>query len=509
MERWILMARQIGAVAWRKRWLFVATSWVVCLLGWTAVSFVPDIYESQARLYVDTDAILTPLLHGLAIDTATANQLELMQKTLLSRPNLDKLVSTTDLEIGVTTPQAREALIAGLGQEIKVTAEARNLFTVRYRNKKPRLARDVVASLVNIFLEGATGSNRSEMANAQRFLNEQITAYEAQLRAAEQRRADFRKQYLDILPLESNGGVSRLESARANVRELETGLRDALAKRTALQEETRTTPALISAGMIGTAGAPATAAGQLAVAEAKLADLRTKYTEQHPDVVGTRQLVESLRQAARSSSAAPVATGGGGISNPVYEQIKVRLVETEANVASLQSRLEVARKDLDQMEQLARAAPQVEAQYENLDRDYNVIRKNYDELLARRESSRITAAADTGADKVRMRIIDPPQITNNPISPNRLLLYSAVLMAGFATAVGVGILLHQTDRSVQNLEALREFGFPVLGGISMVESAKKAKFSLQQAGVAIAVFTLVIVYGGLVTRVLSKARFLL
>jgi hypothetical protein len=75
--------------------------------------------------------------------------------------------------------------------------------------------------------------------------------------------------------------------------------------------------------------------------------------------------------------------------------------------------------------------------------------------------------------------------------------------------VGVGILLHQTDRSVQNLEALREFGFPVLGGISMVESAKKAKFSLQQAGVAIAVFTLVIVYGGLVTRVLSKARFLL
>src|SRR5215472_18871779 len=155
MERWVHLLRQAATIMWRRRWLLTATAWGVCLLGWAAIWFVPTTYESEARLYVDTDAILTPLLHGLAIDTATASQLELMQKTLLSRPNLDKLIAKTDFEAGVRTPQEREALIASLGKAIKVVGEGRNLFTVQYRNQKPLLARDVVAALVNIFMEGA------------------------------------------------------------------------------------------------------------------------------------------------------------------------------------------------------------------------------------------------------------------------------------------------------------------------------------------------------------------
>src|SRR5215472_15445301 len=178
MERWVHLLRQAATIMWRRRWLLTATAWGVCLLGWAAIWFVPTTYESEARLYVDTDAILTPLLRGIAIDTATASQLEMMQKTLLSRPNLDKLIATTDLETTVTTSQMREALVARLGKDIKVTGEGHNLFSVSYRNRNPRLARDVVAALVNVFMEGATRSNRAEMDNAQRFLNEQIASYE-------------------------------------------------------------------------------------------------------------------------------------------------------------------------------------------------------------------------------------------------------------------------------------------------------------------------------------------
>ena len=136
MEQWYRLARPIAAIMWRRRWLLVATAWVVCLLGWTGVSLVPDSYESQARLYVDTDAILTPLLRGLTIDTATASQLELMQRTLLSQPNLDRLISITDLNTEVKTPQERQALVLRLGRDVKLTAEARNLFTIRYVNQK-------------------------------------------------------------------------------------------------------------------------------------------------------------------------------------------------------------------------------------------------------------------------------------------------------------------------------------------------------------------------------------
>src|SRR5690348_1710999 len=105
MERWYLLVRQASATAWRWRWLLVATAWSVCLAGWAAVATIPDYYASEARLYVDADAVLTPLLRGLAIDTATANQLDVMQKTLLSRPNLEKLIAMTDLELGAKNPE--------------------------------------------------------------------------------------------------------------------------------------------------------------------------------------------------------------------------------------------------------------------------------------------------------------------------------------------------------------------------------------------------------------------
>jgi len=295
-----------------------------------------------------------------------------------------------------------------------------------------------------------------------------------------------------------------------------------MAKRTALQEQARITPPQIAARVVGGAVVPADGAGppaQLIVAEEKLAELRTKYTEQHPDVVAARKLLEALKSAPRSSSNAPGGGPAGNstlLSNPVYEQIKLRLIEAEGTLASLQGRLEVARKELERMEKLALASPQVEAEYQDLDRGYNVVRKNYEELISRRESSKITSAADTGADKVRMRIIDPPQIANNPVAPNRFLLNSVVLVAGLGAFVALGFVFSQSDRSIPNLARLRELGYPVLGSISVLpEYNKGRKIVFQQAGVAAALLMLVVVYGGVatnnipITNIINKARFLL
>src|ERR1700731_5458060 len=143
--RFYILIRQVLALAWLQRWLIVATSWGLCLIGWAGVYAIPNTYKAGARLYVDTDAVLTPLLRGLAIDNAMANQIELLQRTLLSRPNLEKLISSTDLNLEVTDPQRKEQLVLQLSHEIKVVSEGRNLFWITYRNNNPQRARDVVA----------------------------------------------------------------------------------------------------------------------------------------------------------------------------------------------------------------------------------------------------------------------------------------------------------------------------------------------------------------------------
>ena len=495
MDRLYVLVRQVLASAWRQRWLVVATSWSLCVIGWAGVYMIPDTYESGARLYVDTDAVLTPLLRGLAVDTAPTNQIDLLQRTLLSRPNLEKLISITDLNVQVTDPQRREQLITQLSRNVKVTMERHNLFNISYRSKNPQQARDVVAALVNVFMEKATGSSRADMANAQKFINQQIATYEAQLRAAEQRRVDFRRKYVDILPMESNGGESRLDGARGTIQDLELKLKDAKAHAASLQDELRKTAPLISATQ-----------DPAAAAEARLTELRSRFTEDHPDVVMTRQLIATLRAAGKRGE--PVPSSGdanrASVPNPVYEQIKLRSIEAEGTVASLQSRLDNARTGLSRMEELARAAPQVEAEYQNLNRDYNVLQKNYEELLARRESSNLAAAADTGADKIRLRTIDPPQVPTIPVAPNRLLLISLVLLAGLGAGGALPILLRQTDQSINDLGQLRDIGLPVLGGISLVPTLGRPQlYSAQAVTLGASIVLLLIVYVGLASRMLT------
>jgi polysaccharide chain length determinant protein (PEP-CTERM system associated) len=505
-----MIRRQLTS-AWHYRWQAILFTWLVCAIGWAGVFAIPNQYESSARMYVDADAVLTPLLRGLAVDTTNAGQVDMLQRTLLSRPNLDKLISKTDLELELTNLADREQLIDRLATEIRISPQTRNLFTITYRNKSPRLAYDVVRTMLATFVESKTGSNRSEIESANKFLNDQIASYERQLRDAERRRADFKARYVDVLP--GDGGVSRLDQQNGVVRQLQGQLQDALARRDTLTQNLAQVPQ-----QLVTETDPATGPGgtgyvnqRLVAAEQQLAELRLKYTENNPDVISARQLVASIKSGALGPdprAPAPVATTSTPARtrtapNPVYEQLKVRLVENEAIIASLQRQIGDALKERDRLQDIARGAPGLQAEYLNMNRDYDVLRKNYDDLSARRESMRISTAADAEGDKVKIQVIDPPTVPQTPVAPKRILLVSGVLLAGLAAGAALAVLLVQMDQSFHSLEDLREMGFPVVGGVSMLAASvpfSRRLFAVASFSMALAVPA--IVYGGLMIRLL-------
>ena len=184
---------------WRHKWFGVATAWLVCTAGWIGVAAIPTKYESSARVYLNADPLLTPLLRGLATDTDPTRQLDFMQRTLLSRPNLEQLARLTDLDIGITSPEEKEALFKRLATDVSVAPVTPNLLTLSYRDRNPVVAKNVVQALLTIFAEKTAGSSRTDMDNAQRFLDSEIASYRDQLRAAEQRRADLSQRYPDII----------------------------------------------------------------------------------------------------------------------------------------------------------------------------------------------------------------------------------------------------------------------------------------------------------------------
>ena len=505
----VILRRQLQA-GWHFRWQAVLFTWLVCTLGWVGVYTIPNQYESTARMYVDADAILTPLLRGLAADTSNAGQLDMLQRTLLSRPNLDKLISKTDLDLQLNGPIDREAMIERLGTDIKIVPTTKNLFSISYRNTSPRLAFDVVRTMLATFVESKTGTNKNEIETATKFLDDQITAYERQLRDAERRRADFKARYIDLLPPDG-GGTTKLESQNQLVRQLQGSLQDAQARHDTLGKEISTTsPMLVTETDPATQAAASSGAGRLREAERNLAELRLRFTDQHPDVVAARNLVAGLRSGAvHGDDPAPrpaaVATPARTRSapNPVYAQLKERVVENDANIASLQRQISEGLKERDRLQDIARGAPGLQAEFTNLNRDYDVLRKNYEDLSARRESMRISRAADAEQDKIKIQVIDPPQVPSIPVAPKRILLVNGVLVMGLAAGAGLAFLLVQMDQSFHSTEDLRQLGLPVVGGVSMLAvSVPFARRLLEVATFCIALAVPAAVWGGLLLRLM-------
>ena len=494
--------------AWRYRWPAILFFWLVCAGGWAAVFSIPNQYESSARMYVDADVVLTPLLRGLAVDSSLAAQVDLLQRTLLSRPNLEKLISKTDLELQLKAPSDRQAMVERLGTEIRIIPQTKNLFTITYRNPSPRLAYDVVQNMLSTFVESKTGNNRADLENAGRFLQDQISTYEAQLRDAERKRADFRTKYVDLLPTDTGG--TKLETAAASLNSLLGQLKDAEARKIALAKELASTPAMVVTEN-DTAAAAAAAAGpnRLQTAERHLGELRLRLTENHPDVIAARNLVAGIKSGAAGPNDA--VRGGGGAAgprsrsapNPVYEQMKVRTLETDSLISSLTRQVADATKERQRLEDIARGAPGLQAEFVNMNRDYDVLRKNYESLLARRESMRISSAAEVSADNVKVQIIDPPQVSQTPVAPKRLLLVSGVLLAGLAAGATLALLLVQMDQSFHSTDDLRDLGYPVAGGVSMLTAAIPfGQRALALGSFCVALAAPAVVYGGLMWRLL-------
>ncbi|MCC7282326.1 MAG: hypothetical protein IT556_08075 [Acetobacteraceae bacterium] len=470
------LAQRYLTAGWRHRWKALLLAWVICIPGWIAVYSLPSQYQAGARIYADVGAILNALLRNIAVDSAPAAQVDLLQRTLLSRPNLERVIAKTDLDLRVTDAESRERLIENLGKNIRLTPQTRQLFRIDYTDYDPRIAYSVVQTLITLFMENASSSDRQQMITSRNFLNQQIQTYERQLREAEQRRAEFNARYVDILPSAQLGGATRLETARQRLGELRGKVQDATARRDLLAQQLQSTSPTLAAPPAASGGG---GDGRLAAAERQLRELKLRYTDQHPDVVAQRAMIAELRAGGGGGggSSRPQAARGEGRPNPVYEQINLRLVDAQAELASLERQVVSEKAENERLENLARTAPLVAAEAQNMDRDYQVLRKNYEELLARRESLQIADAARNDAERVRLEVVDPPVLPTIPSGPNRLLFASGVLVAGIGAGVVLVFLLIQLDRGFYTIHDLRGLGLPVLGGVSSASPPPRRFFA--------------------------------
>ena len=458
-------------------------AWIAAAIGVTFVLKVPERYEASARLYVDTQSLLRPLMAGISIQPNLDQQVALVSRTLISRPNVEKLVRMADLDLSSTSKSGNDDVVDSVMSRIQLSGNPNNnLYTINYRDPNPEQSRKVVQSLVTIFVESSLGDKREDTVNAVKFVDEQVKRYEAGLRAAEDRLKAFRLKYLGVSGSGNQDYFTRLATLTDQVAATRLQLRAAEESRDSYKRELAGEAPVLMPDVSNTPppssklSVPALDA-RLATLQTELDVLRRKYTDDHPDVTGTRRIIEQLEQqrkqeiqALAKDSQRP-GEAASADRNPVYQQLKVALASAEANVASLRSTLASQEAQMTRLVSSARLVPQVDAEFAQLNRDYDTQKKTYEALLARRESAALgEGVSDAGG--TRFRVIDPPRVSPTPVFPGRAVLlalaFVGALLAGLVGAAVANEIL-PTVHDPRTLATISNR--PVIGMLTMFPSA--------------------------------------
>lgn len=470
--------------SWRFRWVGLIAAWAVCVGGWVYVFMLPNVYQAAAKVYVDSQTVLGPLLQGLALDPNVESELSVVRQALLSRPSLETVARKTDLDIRAKTPEAREALLTSLSERIVVATEAQarsrrpttdGLYSITFQDHSREKALAVVDTLLNTFVEETLGSKRTGQESAQRFLDDEIGALEKRLTDSETRLAEFKKRNVATMPGSGGDYFARLQTEMSGQAAARSAVALADSRRTELARQLSGEDPFVF-GMDGSTQAPTGETGDLTYRiqemESRLEEMLLRFTEKHPEVVALRATITEMQkrqqeELARIQAGKPTGSLASSVkSNPVYQGIEAELKRTEVQLAELRQDLAERNASVGQLQKLVDTVPEVEAELARLNRDYEITRTRYLELVERRETAKLSESAEKQG-VVKFQVIDPPAVGLEPVAPPRVIMLFAVLFVGVGGGAALMYLLNQLQPVYQNVRVLgTHTGVAVLGAVS-------------------------------------------
>jgi polysaccharide chain length determinant protein (PEP-CTERM system associated) len=388
--------------------------------------------------------------------------------------------------------------------------EPSNLFNISYRHRDRLKAVSVVDTLLSAFIEDTHAATRAGSATAERFLGDRVAEYEQRLQEAERARAEFKRANADRLPGVEGDYFTRMQAENQELARARRDLRVLELKREQLARQLTSEAAVVSGLDTALDKLPpnsidARIRDYQAQLDAKLLD----YTERHPDVIALREALSQLQRQRQEQLQALGFEGETELAalgaNPVYQAVQISLNETDVELATLRADIEDRREKMQELQSLIDEVPKVEAELARLNRDYDIVFEQYEELVRSRETQGLTRkASDT--DEVDFRVINPPLASPRPVAPLRLQLFSFVLLGALAAGALLCYVLAQLRPVFTGTKALNAAtGLPVLGAVTHAwDDSARAERRKATWAYSVAFFSLIAMYlGVLVLEVLD------
>jgi len=446
----------IKAILLRRRWGLLLPA---CLIFWIAVAvafLLPSIYLSKATILIEEQEIPANLVQT-TITSYAEQRLQNIYQRIVSTPNLVEVIKKFGLYQDLINTMPEDEIAAKMKEDITLDfvkadvvdpktgrpTTATIAFSLAYQSKNPSQAQQVTSALTSYFLEENLKDRAQKTQTASDFLQDEVNRVKESMAQSDAEIAKFKEAHFNELPELLQVNMQSLQNAEAHSDRLAEQMRTLREREGYLQTQL--------------AGVPRKALehSRLEELQIKLANLKTRYTDQYPDVIAVKAEIQKLTAGGSTSS-----LGG---DNPAYITLSSQLASTRAEIASLQRQQEQVESKRNKYRALIDATPRVEEAYNGILNERDNLLRKYNELMQKLMEAQVAQGLEKDQYGERFTVVEPALLPDKPIKPKRMIIALLGIIMGLGAGVTMVALLEFSDQSVRGAEALTAAtGIPVL-----------------------------------------------
>lgn len=475
--------RAMFRMSFRRYWrvalipaIFVAAAVIITAL------LIPNYYSSEALVVIQPQRISSEILKRDSRDLKDELQgmMDELSTEILSRSRLRSIIDEFNLYPDLQGIEGKEQAIRKLKAAIQidpVTSQSGrdfiSTYSISFSHNNPETAARVTDVISRLFREESSLTKQVAIQGTEEFLEAQLEDAKKKLEATEDQLQKFEKSNFGRLPDHLTAAVARLQSMQSQLDNNQKTIESSYQRRNQLREEMASVAKTVAVPGGNESADPGDNVAQL---EAALVVLRSKYSEQHPDVVATKKRLEALKAQI---AAGGVKTGSRGysVANPLAFNIRNEMNQLDVQITSLENENKRLKDQVEKLQQDIEAMPSKDQELVKIKRDYANIKDQYDRLSKERERVAMEANMYKNQKGTQLKVVNPAETPVVPSGPPRLL----IIFGGIIASIGVFFVLPIAAYYVNGgfkfkSEVEAEIGIPVFGVIPPVQGARGVIF---------------------------------
>ncbi len=454
-------------IALERKYIFVLVALCIMTVSILGSYTIPKKYRAQSTIFIESN-VIEQLIKGIAITPSMDARIKVLRDTMLSRSLVLNVLRKLDLDAHAENDKELEKLIRSFQKGTRINVKRNDLIIISYESTRPALARDYINKLVSEYVENNVYAKREEAYDATKFIRKQVDYFKGKVDGKVNKIIEFRQKQSIYFTLDEGSIIRDIKEFKKGIENIQIRKNELTATMKSIKEQLKDekpfTTAMFSRDDVS---------GSIEALEKEMKYLLIKYTNNYPEVIRIKAVIQSLKNGQTSGSLGDASGSRSSeieAANPIYQDLKQKTMSLEAEIKAINAKEQYLKELIDQKQENLRNIPDNKKKLADLEQERDSLRDVYEKLLMRMGQSEVSKQMEIEDKTTTFRIIESAILPRIPISPNRVRLIMLGIIMGIMGGYGVVFLIDYMSSSVKTLDTLKTFELPVLAIIPTMHS---------------------------------------